>query len=212
MQDKYTEPHWDTSALVIIDMQNGFVTPKVETEGTKAHAIISNIVFLLDAFRAKAKPIIHVVRSYLPDGSDADIYRRGIVERGEFIISPESDHAEIVAALMRPDAPSLDFDTLRKGRFQELGPDEWAMYKPRLGAFHKTPLEDFLRRKELDTLIFAGTFFPNCVRQSVYEANERDFRTVAVTDAIFGIHGKDEKELGAIGATCLAAVSVAEQG
>ncbi len=203
MQDKHTEPHWDTSALVIIDMQNGFVSPKIEKEGTRANSIISNIVKLLEAFRAQGKPIVHVIRSYLPDGSDADVYRKGIIERGELILSPGSEQAEIVGLLKPPDSPALEFDILRNGEFQKLGANEWAMYKSRLGAFYKTNLEEWLKGNGIDTIVFAGTFFPNCVRQSITEANERDFRTVAATDAIFGIHEKGEKEMSAIGVSCI---------
>jgi len=210
MQDKHTEPHWDSSALIIIDMQNAFVSPKIDKEGTKASGIISNIKLLLDTFRKSRKPIIHVVRSYLSDGSDADIYRKGIVERTEFILAPGSQQAEIVSSLKPRDAPMLDFEILRAGQFQTLGSNEWAMYKPRLGAFYKTPLESWLKGKKIDTLIFAGTFFPNCVRASITEANERDFRTVAAKDAIFGMYDKAGKEIEAIGVSCLAAKDIVE--
>ena len=203
LQDKHTEPHWDTSALVTIDMQNCFISPKIGKKETKAHSIVANIVGLLDIYRAKGKPIVQVVRSYLPDGSDADVYRKGIIERGEFSLAPGSDEAELVAALKPGGSPALDFDILRNGEFQKLGPNEWAMYKSRLGAFYKTGFEGWLREKCIDTVVFVGTFFPNCVRQSVTEANERDFRTVVVTDAIFGIHDTGEKELKAIGVACM---------
>ncbi len=203
MQDNHTEPHWDTSAFVTIDMQNGFVSPKIEKKDTKAHSIVANIVELLGVFRAKGRPVIQVVRSYLPDGSDADVYRKGIIERGEFSLAPGSDEAELVAALKPEGSPALDFDILRNGGFQKLGPNEWAMYKSRLGAFYKTGFEDWLREKGIDTVVFVGTFFPNCVRQSVTEANERDFRTVVVTGAVFGIHDTGEKELEAIGVACM---------
>jgi nicotinamidase-related amidase len=210
MQDKYTEPHWDSAALTIIDMQNGFVSPKIEKEGTKAFQIINKIQTLLETFRLKRKPIVHVIRSYLPNGSDADIYRKGIVERGEFILSPESEQAKIVEMLTPPNSPELDFDILQDGQFQGLGPNEWVMYKPRLGAFYNTPFEGWLRSRNVDTLIFAGTFFPNCVRTSITEANERDFRCVAARDAIFGIYEKGEKELAAIGVTVLNADEIAD--
>ena len=203
MQDKHTEPHWDTSAFVTIDMQNGFVSPKIEKKETRAHSIVANIVELLGICRAKGRPIMQIVRSYLPDGSDADVYRKGIIERGEFSLAPGSDEAELVSALKPEGSPALDYDILRKGEFQELGPNEWAMYKSRLGAFYKTNFEDWLRKSEIDTLIFAGTFFPNCVRQSITEANERDFRTVVATDAAFGIHDIGVKELEVIGVACM---------
>ena len=208
MQDTHTEPHWKSSALIIIDMQNAFVSPKIEKEGTKANRIISNIKVLLDAFRSKRMTIVHVVRSYNTDGSDADIYRRGIIERGEFVLSPGSDEVDMVSALKPPGAPALEFRILKSGMLHGLGDNEMAMYKPRLGAFYNTPLEGWLKYRGVDTCVFAGTFFPTCVRTSITEANERDFRTIAAKDAIFGIYDKAAKEIEAIGVVCLSAEEI----
>ena len=203
MQDKHTEPHWDSSALIIIDMQNAFVSPKIEKEGTKAEKIISNIRLLLDAYRNKRLSIVHVVRSYAADGSDADTYRRGMVERGELVLNPGTDEADIVSLLKPPNSPAVEFRILKAGMFHGLGDNEMVMYKPRLGAFYNTPLEGWLKYRGADTCVFAGTFFSNCVRASITEATERDFRCVAARDAIFGIYERAEKEIEAIGVACL---------
>jgi nicotinamidase-related amidase len=40
----------------------------------------------------------------------------------------------------------------------------------------------------------------NCPRTSIDEASERDFRVVAVEDAISGLYERDRTELEAIGA------------
>jgi nicotinamidase-related amidase len=73
------------------------------------------------------------------------------------------------------------------------------MYKPRWGAFYRTKLERHLRDSGSDTVVFAGCNFPNCPRTSIYEASERDFRTVLVSDAVSGLDGRGIKECRAIG-------------
>ena len=63
-----------------------------------------------------------------------------------------------------------------------------------------TRLEEHLRSLSTSTLVFAGCNFPNCPRTSIYEASERDFRVVAVEDAISGLDERGRTELEAIGA------------
>jgi hypothetical protein len=57
------------------------------------------------------------------------------------------------------------------GALQELGEHEWAMYKPRWGAFYGTGLDSHLRLLQVDTLALTGCNFPNCPRTSIYEAS-----------------------------------------
>ena len=73
------------------------------------------------------------------------------------------------------------------------------MYKPRWGAFFHTPLESHLRELDVTTLVFTGCNFPNCPRTSIYEASERDFRLVAIDDAISGLYDRGRAELANIG-------------
>ncbi len=83
------------------------------------------------------------------------------------------------------------------------------MYKPRWGAFYRTPLEAYLERNDVDTLVFAGCNFPNCPRTSIYEASERDFRIVLAQDAISGFYDKDRDELIGIGVTVMESQQIA---
>ena len=98
-----------------------------------------------------------------------------------------------------PGPVELDDDLLLGGGAQQLGPAEVVMYKPRWGAFFRTPLEAQLAGTSVDTLVFAGCNFPNCPRTSIYEASERDFQVVAVRDAISGIDERAVAELTGIG-------------
>ena len=83
------------------------------------------------------------------------------------------------------------------------------MYKPRWGAFFKTPLEGHLREHGISTLVFCGCNFPNCPRTSIYEASERDFRVVLPTDAISGLYERGEQELAAIGVQLMTSDQIA---
>jgi nicotinamidase-related amidase len=51
----------------------------------------------------------------------------------------------------------------------------------------------------VDTLVFAGCNFPNCLRASIYEASERDFKIVLVEDAVSGLYQKGKGEMTTIG-------------
>jgi nicotinamidase-related amidase len=161
--------------------------------------MLSNMQNLARAFRAAQKPIIHVVRLYLPDGSNADACRRRIIELGTHILVPESDGAELMEELKPASGIRLDSANLLKGELQHIGSKEWIMYKPRWGAFFGTPLETHLHDMDIDTIVLCGCNFPNCPRTTVYEASERDFRIVFVTDAVSQIYKRGLQELKNIG-------------
>jgi len=73
------------------------------------------------------------------------------------------------------------------------------IYKPRWGAFYRTPLEEHLRERGISTVVFCGCNYPNCPRTSMYEASERDFRVVLARDAVSGLYERGEAELMGIG-------------
>jgi nicotinamidase-related amidase len=162
------------------------------------HEAIPQMAKLATAFRQKGLPIVHVVRLYRPDGSNADLVRRHSVEQGARIATPGSAGSQIAPELL-PNAIELDHELLLEGGFQQIGPAEHVMYKPRWGAFYETRLEEHLRDAGCDTLVFAGCNFPNCPRTSIYEASERDFRIVLVSDAISGLYDRGIDECRGIG-------------
>jgi nicotinamidase-related amidase len=155
---------------------------------------------LVAAFRDAGKPIFHVVRLYRPDGSNVDPCRREAVESGVILaVQPGSDGAELVDELKPSPEVRLDAEALLGGRMQEIGEREWVMYKPRWGTFFETPLHDHLRGLGVNTLVVCGFNLPNCPRTTIYEASERDYRIVAVADAISGVYERGLGELKSIG-------------
>jgi nicotinamidase-related amidase len=197
--NRYTEPHSESAALITIDVQRDFSLPGAPLEILGTMDAVPRIRRLLDAFRAMGRPIVHVVRLYREDGGNVDPVRRAAVEGGVRMGAPGSDGAELVDDLKPDLAVRLDCDALLRGEFQRLAQNEYAMYKPRWGAFYETMLEAFLQEHGIDTIVFAGCNFPNCPRTSIYEASERDFRIVAVADAISGAYDRGVAELRNIG-------------
>jgi nicotinamidase-related amidase len=200
-EDRYTRPLADSAALVLIDMQHDFLdipgdAAAMPVAGTSA--VISAIAKLARAFRQRGLPIVHVVRLYRADGSNVDPVRRQSVEQGARIALPGSPGSQIAADLL-PNAVELDHESLLAGDLQQIGTAEHVMYKPRWGAFYGTKLDQHLRESVSSTLVFAGCNFPNCPRTSIYEASERDFRIVLVSDAVSGLYARGIEECRAIG-------------
>ena len=150
-------------ALVIIDMQNDFVLPEAPLCVKGAQATVPTIQKLLDRARAEGWRVIHVIRQHRRDGSDVEIGRAPLFTQGAGICVPGTKGAEIVDEL----APLPDETILRKLRFS---------------AFFQTELDMILRRLKIDTLLIAGTQYPNCVRGTATDAMSHDYNTIVVTD------------------------------
>ncbi len=199
----YLTPDAAHAALLTIDTQRDFTLPGAPTEIAGTMAVVPKMVRLLHTFRRSGKPIIHVVRLYREDGANVDLCRRADIEDGKRIVAPGSEGAELVDALKPAPHLRLDAERLLGGAMQEIGPREWAMYKPRWGAFYRTPLEAHLRDLGVTTIAVCGCNYPNCPRTTVYEASERDFRTLLVADAVSGLDDRGAQELRNIGVALL---------
>jgi nicotinamidase-related amidase len=197
-RDRYTAPDFAASAIVTIDTQHDVLDGRpLEIPGTSA--ALPRMQRMLAAFRQAGRPIVHIVRLYRADGTNVDLCRRDLVERGAAILTPGTEGSELAPGLLADPGTRLDPELLLAGEVQELGGNEVAIYKPRWGAFYDTPLETHLRAHEASTVVFCGCNFPNCPRTSIYEASERDFRIVLATDAISGLYERGERELEVIG-------------
>lgn len=195
----YTAPDKNRCALLTIDVQNDFVLPGAPAEIAGAYGLVPAMRDLLLAFREAELPIVHVVRLYKPDGSNAELCRRGLIERGNPVVCPGAPGAELLDDLKPDLRVQLDSHLLLSGKLQQVGKREWIMYKPRWGAFYRTGLEWRLRELGVHTIVVSGCNFPNCPRTTIYEASERDFRVVMVTDAVSGLYAQALKEMSGIG-------------
>lgn len=198
MTDPDLRPSPASAALVLVDVQRDTYAEDapLRVEGTRE--AIPAMARLTTAFRQHDLPIVHVVRLYRPDGSNADLVRRQAIRQGAPLLAPGSPGSQIAPQLL-PKAVALDDESLLGGDFQQIGAREYVMYKPRWGAFYQTKLEAHLRDNGRDTVVIAGCNFPNCPRTTIYEASERDFRIMLVTDAVSGLYDRGIAECRRIG-------------
>lgn len=200
MTDPYLAPNWVSSALLTIDVQRDFLSDAPYGVPGTSEALPA-MAELTAAFRRAGRPIVHIVRLYHPDGRDADLARRSLLAGGARIVITGSAGSALAEPLLPPGAPPLDPDLLLGGRPQRLGENEYALFKPRWGAFYRTPLDELLRDWGVDTLVVAGCNFPNCPRATLVEASERDYRLVLAGDAVSRLTDTGRDEIAGLGVT-----------
>lgn len=154
------------SALIIIDMQNGFLNPESPYYIAMANDTIPNCQTLLAYAREMEMPVFFIKRQYRPDGSDVELTRHQSFESEGRPLTPGSKGA--VSEEFPPElAP-------REG--------EYVIVKPRWSAFFHTELDLILRRLDIRNVILAGTTTPNCIRTTCYDGIALDYNTVIVKD------------------------------
>ena len=118
------------AALIMIDMQNGFIDPASSLCVAGAAATVPACARALATARDAGMVVFHVRRAYAPDGSDVEPVRHRIWQEGGRPLCVEGDDPE-----------SLDAPDLLKP-----ADGDRVMVKPRFSAFFDTPLADVLRR------------------------------------------------------------------
>src|SRR2546423_14033714 len=124
-----TGPQLEHSALVTIDVQRDVLDGQpLEIAGSSQ--ALGAICDLAQAFRDCARPIVHIVRLYRPDGSNVDLCRREAVKQGWQALAPHSSGAQLAPCLAPKDHAALDAELLLGGGIQRLGGGEGADYQP----------------------------------------------------------------------------------
>jgi nicotinamidase-related amidase len=146
-----------TAALVIVDMQNDFVSPGGSLLVPDAAATVPLIAGLLERARAAG---MHVVFTQ-------DTHRDG---DPEFAIWPvhalEGSHGWEIVDGLQPRA------------------DEMVLRKPRYDGFYGTPLDHLLRQWGVTTLVICGTVANICVHYTAASAALRWYGVVIPRDAV----------------------------
>lgn len=76
MPVNYISPNWNTSVLITIDTQNDFTLPNAPAQIKGTIEVLPKMRSLLEKYREKGLPIVHVIRLYKEDGSNVDICRK----------------------------------------------------------------------------------------------------------------------------------------
>lgn len=177
------------SALLVIDMENGFLDPRSAHCIPSAESTIPNCIRAIDTAREKGIPVFFVKRIYRYNGSDVELTRYAGWKKGGRSMGPES------RGFNSAEAP--------EGLRPKNG--DYTIIKPRWSAFFHTELDLILRRLQVDTVILIGTTTPNCIRTTCYDANSLDYNVVilkdccsSVTEEIQRVNMEDMERMGAL--------------
>ena len=159
------------TALVVVDMQNGFMVPEVGHAPCKmAHEIVPNINRLAAAVRATGGAVIWIQTAYTDETLTSWSTLYGMVgqkgaDKRKFSLSPGGKGYEIF--------PDLKIE-----------PVDLIVVKNRYSAFIQgsSNIEAVLRERGLDTLLITGTVTNVCCESTARDAMMRNFKTVMVTD------------------------------
>jgi ureidoacrylate peracid hydrolase len=164
------------TGLLVIDMQRGFVEPGAAMEVPPAREAVPRIRALVDAFRAKGRPVVFTEFVYS--------------ERAPLLVGalhPEHRRAApgtpggfgLPSSCCHEDDPSV-------ATVEALAPraDELVVRKRWYDAFAGTPLDGALRARGVDTLVVTGTMTDICVLATVVGAFNREYRVTVVEDAV----------------------------
>jgi nicotinamidase-related amidase len=151
------------SALIVIDMERGFIDRSSAHCIAQAEATIPACIRATEIAREKGIPVFFVKRHYRADGSDVECTRYASWVKGGKSMREGTEGAEEPCGL----AP-------KEG--------DYALIKPRWSAFFGTELDLILRRLGVRRVILAGTTTPNCIRTTCYDANSLDYNVVILTD------------------------------
>lgn len=154
------------AALLVIDMENGFVDSRSAHCIRTAAATVPACVRAVETARDKGIPVFFVKRIYRTDGSDVEMTRYAGWKAGDRAMGPASD----------------GFNSAQAPEGLRPIPGDYSIIKPRWSAFFHTELDLILRRLGVRTVILTGTTTPNCIRTTAYDANSLEYNVVVLED------------------------------
>lgn len=164
------------TALIVIDMQRGFLDPGEAMEVPPAREIIPRLQALLTLFREKRLPVVFTEFVYsqtvpLLVGELHPEHKRALPGGPRGFGVPSS------SCLKGEDSVKTVSDLSPR-------PDELVIEKHWYDAFNGTPLDGALRARGVTSLVLTGTMTDICVLASVVGAFNREYRVVVVEDAV----------------------------
>ena len=159
------------TALLVIDMQNGFCHPEgsfaqLGLDVTLPNRAIQGCRTLVDAARQNGVPVVYTRYVYRPDYRDGGV----LVQ-------------DLLPALA--DVKSLAAGTWDAEIVDELTPqpEDFVVDKNRYSAFYGTGLEPILTSLGVGNLVICGVTTNMCVETTARDASQRDYRVFVVSDA-----------------------------
>ena len=161
------------TAVIVVDMQNGFCHPDGSLYAPDSEAAIQPVVDVATRAGRAGVPVVYT-RDVHPPEQFTDAHYYDEFERwGEHVVEGSWD-AELVEELPASGAAHV-------------------VQKHTYDAFHETELDGWLSARGIDDLVICGTLANVCVLHTAASAGLRDYRPVLLEDAV-GFIEPDHRE------------------
>src|SRR6185503_6654906 len=168
------------TALVVVDMQNGFMVPELGHAACKmAHEIVPNINRLAQVVRSTGGTVIWIQTAYTDETLTSWSTLYGMVgpkgeEKRRRSLSVGGKGYELFAGL-------------------KVEPQDLIVEKMRYSAFIQgsSNIEEVLRQRGVDTLLITGTVTNVCCESTARDAMMRNYKTIMVTDGNAAVTDED---------------------
>jgi nicotinamidase-related amidase len=152
------------TAVVVVDMQNGFCHPEGSLYAPASEAVMDPISDLVAQARAAGASIVYT-RDVHPAGQFEDAHYYDEFDRWGEHVKEGTWEAELVDEL-------------------DVQEEDHVVTKHTYDAFYRTDLEGYLDTHGLRDVVICGTLANVCVLHTAASAGLRDYRPILVEDAV----------------------------
>ncbi len=169
------------TAMIVIDMQHGFLDEGASLAVEAAHGIIPNIASLIEACRGAGAPVIFTEFVYaenVPCLRGDPFGTEHLPNEGDPGFGKPSSNC-LIGHNAGTGVESADTIDELKPR-----PEELIIRGHTYDKFYGTPLDLALRSQEISHLLMTGITTDVCVNATLIAATQRNYCVTAITDAV----------------------------
>jgi nicotinamidase-related amidase len=154
----------DSTAIVVVDMQNGFCHPDGSLYAPNSEAAIEPCAEMVERAREAGASVVFNRDVHPPEQFEGNHYYDEFDRWGEHVVEGTWE-ADLV---------------------EELDPrgEDLVVVKHTYDAFYRTELEGWLESHHIDDLVICGTLANVCVLHTAGSAGLRDYRPILLEDAV----------------------------
>ncbi|SNZ12030.1 Nicotinamidase-related amidase [Natronoarchaeum philippinense] len=163
----------ERTAVVVVDMQNGFAHPDGSLYAPGSETAIEPIAELVDRAREAGARVVYTRDVHPPEQFEGNHYYDEFERWGEHVVEGTWE-TEFVDGL-------------------DVREEDLIVEKHTYDAFHQTQLDGWLSARGIDDLVLCGTLANVCVLHTGGSAGLRDYRPLLVEDAIGAIEDEHKE-------------------
>lgn len=174
------------TALIVVDLQNGFMAPAQPAEIANAREIVPNVNRIASTLRAAGGTVVFI-QNTITEATRAE----WTTWFENFLAGSIKDR--MIAAFQRGSYGHRIYASL------EVKPEDWCVEKQRFGAFVEgsSKLDGMLKAQGIDTLIITGTATNVCCESTARDAMMMNYKVIFVSDG--NACRTDEEHNGTLG-------------